>query len=89
MTTAFLPIKKTFQAQLFIKPIYFMALSPKDWELTDLQIRLAQIDNESGLDSPSRPVSSLCFAVKKLQNECKMIDYFHLTILFMEVPKKK
>ena len=33
-------------------PIYYMAVSHKDWELPNLRIWLAEIDVESGLDFP-------------------------------------
>ena len=52
MTTAFLPIKQTFQAQLFIKPISVLYGSASQ-ELATARFTnlVAEIVNESGLDS--------------------------------------
>ena len=37
---------------MYTKSFYYMALPPKDWELSNSRIWLAEIDIESGLDFP-------------------------------------
>ena len=63
-----------------------MAVSRKDWELTNSRIWLAEIDIKHGLDFPIR--NRLSFAVKKLQTK---IQKYSLSssenISSMEVPK--
>ena len=53
-----------------------MAVSRKDWELTNSRIWLAEIDIKHGLDFPIR--NRLPFAVKKLQTKVQKI----FTIIF-------
>ena len=45
---------RTIFSQRFIpnKPIYYMALSHKDWELPNARIWLAEMDIDRGLDFP-------------------------------------
>ena len=63
-----------------------MAVSRKDWELTNSRIWLAEIDIKHGLDFPIW--NRLPFAVKKLQTK---IQKYSLSssenISSMEVPK--
>ena len=52
-----LPVHSNKFSHFFIVPLYYMALSHKDWELTNSRIWLAESDIDRGLDFPSRPAS--------------------------------